>query len=530
MMFSWPDLLQLLRQHFVTASFGISVLLVVFYWSTVKQKDHGLRRPPGPRPWPIIGNLALIGPLPHQDFQKLAKQYGPIFRLLLGSKETIIVSSPRMAEEILKTHDIAFASRPKLSQSRIMEYNNQTLVAAPYGPAWRDAKKLFTLELLSNRRIQQFQAVRREEVLSALHSMIEECNSGKVLHLSPKLKHLLMNNITRMMMNKTFFGPNSTADSSEANMVVENIEELLALSGAFVIGDYIPVLQPFDLQGYRKRMRAVAQNNDKFFQEIVDDRRQRLNASTQRNHEHVMDFIDVLLTRPTGNGEKPLTDTEIKAILQTVVIAGTDTSSVTVEWAMAELLRHPAVLTRAQDELDAIVGRDRLVEEDDIPNLKYMHCIMREVMRLHPTAVMTLPHECIESREVAGYHIPVKSIVFVNLYAIGRDHEVWENPLEFYPERFLSTSIDVHGQDFELLPFGSGRRMCPGKNLGLVLVEYMLAMFLHTCDWALPPGVSPEDVDMAEGPGVVLVMKTPLQTIASPRLPVSIIFGEQKSP
>lgn len=197
---------------------------------------------------------------------------------------------------------------------------------------------------------------------------------------------------------------------------------------------------------------------------------------------------------------------------------------------MTELLRHPSILKKAQDELDAVAGRDRLVEEDDIPNLKYMHCIVREVMRLHPPGVMTLPHECIESREVSGYHIPAKAQLFVNMYAIGRDPEVWARPLEFDPERFLSTSIDVHGQDFELLPFGSGRRMCPGKNLGLVLVEYILAVFLHACNWALPPGINPQDVDVAEGPGVLLVRKNPLEAIASPRLPMSVIFPDRKGP
>lgn len=158
---SWPDLTFLsvsrpTQAFLVAAILGITVLLVILYWNAAKRKD-GHRKPPGPRPWPIIGNLAVIGPLPHQDFQKLAKQYGPIFRLLLGSKETIIVSSPKMAAEVLKTHDIAFASRPKLTQFKIMEYNSQTVIAAPYGPSWRDGRKLYTLELLTNRRIQQFQ-------------------------------------------------------------------------------------------------------------------------------------------------------------------------------------------------------------------------------------------------------------------------------------------------------------------------------------------------------------------------------------
>lgn len=150
---SWPNnAIQLL----VTATLAISVLLVVLYWGAANRKGRR-RMPPGPRPWPVIGNLALIGTIPHQDFQKLAKEYGPIYRLRLGSKETFVVSSPRIAEEVLKKNDIAFASRPQLSQFTILGHNRQTVITAPYGPFWRYARKVFSLELMTHQRIQQFQ-------------------------------------------------------------------------------------------------------------------------------------------------------------------------------------------------------------------------------------------------------------------------------------------------------------------------------------------------------------------------------------
>jgi cytochrome P450 len=213
-----------------------------------------------------------------------------------------------------------------------------------------------------------------------------------------------------------------------------------------------------------------------------------------------------------------------------MVIAGTDSTSNSLEWTMVELLRNPHFLKKAQDELDAVVGKDRLVKEEDVPNLKYLSYVVKEGMRLHPIGPMMLPHDSREAREIAGYYVPANTQAYVNIYAIGRDPDVWERPLEFNPERFFSTDIDFHGQDFELLSFGSGRRMCPGKNLAITLVSDILAVFLQACNWSLPPGVRGEDVDMSEVPAsAVYCMANPVKVIVSPRLPMNIIFPKEAS-
>lgn len=520
-----------LAQYLVTAT--ASILLLVFYRGGLRQKAQqkgGNRMPPGPQPWPIIGNLDLLSPLTHHDFQRIAKVYGPIFRLRLGWKETIVVSSPEIAEEILKTNDAAFSSRPKLSQFEIIFYNGQSVAAAPYGPYWRYARKVFTLELLTNKRIQQFQNFRKDEVLGGLQSIIDSCKDGNAVKLHPQIGQMTMNNITRMMMNKTYFGPNASATNlAEAREFKETMKDLIEMFLVFDLGDYIPFLKPFDLQGNRKRMRSVVKKNDQFIDKLIEERR-RLRSLRQKSsqEEEVQDLLDILLTRSTAVNEKPLTEEQIKGILLDVLLDGTDTTSISVEWAMTELLRHPTILKKAQDELDAVVGRDRLVEEADLHHLKYLKCIAKEALRLHCVGPIMLPHECIEACEVAGYHIPVKSQVFVNVYAIARDPGVWERALEFYPERFLSTNIDVHGNNFELLPFGSGRRGCPGKNLGLVLMEYILAAFVHACDWSLPAGVRCEDVDLGEAPGSAVCKAIPLEAVATPRLPLDVIFADRK--
>lgn len=192
---------------------------------------------------------------------------------------------------------------------------------------------------------------------------------------------------------------------------------------------------------------------------------------------------------------------------------------------MTELLRNPGTLKKAQDELDAFVGRDRLVEETDIPNLEYIRAVVMETFRMHPILPTLIPRYSMESCEVAGYHIPANVIVFVNTWAIGRDPALWECTLEFKPERFLKDKKDLilNGQRFEFLPFGSGRRVCPGRNLGILMVEYALATVLQAFNWVLPEGVEPQDLDVSEAPGLTTYKAVPLEAIASPRIPLHII-------
>ena len=209
--------------------------------------------------------------------------------------------------------------------------------------------------------------------------------------------------------------------------------------------------------------------------------------------------------------------------MQDLIVGGTDTSSVTIEWAMSELLRKPDVLTKATEELDRVIGHERLVKEEDITNLPYMQAIVRETMRLHPVTPLLAPRLSREDASVDGYDIPTGTLVFVNVWAIGRDPAVWgDAPDEFRPERFAGSSVDVKGQDFELLPFGSGRRMCPGIGLGLKMVQVILANLVHGFAWRLPDGMAKEELSMEEKFGLSMPRLIPLQAVAEPRLPAHL--------
>lgn len=204
--------------------------------------------------------------------------------------------------------------------------------------------------------------------------------------------------------------------------------------------------------------------------------------------------------------------------LQDMIHAGMDTTAISVEWAMAELIKNPRVLHKAQEELDRVIGNERAMTELDFSNLPYLRCVAKESLRLHPPTPLMLPHRANTNVKIGGYDIPKGSTVHVNVWAVARDPKVWKNPQEFRPERFLEEDVDIKGHDFRLLPFGAGRRICPGAQLGLDMVTSMIGQLLHRFNWAPPAGVNPESINLAERPGVVTFMNTPLEAVATPRL------------
>ena len=198
---------------------------------------------------------------------------------------------------------------------------------------------------------------------------------------------------------------------------------------------------------------------------------------------------------------------------------GSDTTFITLDWAMTELIINPEVLKKAQAEVQSVMRERRVVLESDLSQLHYMRAVIKETFRLHPPAPVLVPRESLEHVTIEGYDIPAKTRIFVNAWAIGRDPESWEDPETFKPERFLNSTIDFKGQDYELIPFGAGRRICPAMTFGTASVEIALAQLLHSFDWELPPGVTAKDLDMTEVFGITMHRKVGLEVLANPRLP-----------
>ncbi|KAE8657996.1 Kinase superfamily protein [Hibiscus syriacus] len=498
----------------------LAFLSIIFIGRRCKQ----LKFPPGPKPWPIIGNLNLIGSLSHQSLHKLSRRYGPLMHLKFGSYPVLVASSSDMAKEFLKTHDQIFASRPQLAAGKYLSYNYSDILWSPNGPHWRQSRKIFLNELFSSKRLESFLFIRVEEIrafVSRLHGL-----SGKPVVLKKHLLCLTLSVISRMGFGEKPFSV-SGDDRLGSNSVMslpefqELVDEFFLLAGVVNIGDWIPWLDFLDLQGYIKRMKALKKKLDRFLDHVFDEhKRKKKELSKDFVARDMVDLLFQLADDPDLNVK--LTYDHIRGLILDLITGGTDTSALTVEWAISELIKQPQLIGKATKELDRVIGRERWVEEKDIPQLPYLDAIMKETMRKHPIAPLLAPHLAMEDCKVAGYDIRKGTRVFVNTWSIGRDPFLWEQPEEFRPERFLGRNIDVKGRSFELLPFGAGRRMCPAYNLGLKMVQLSIANLLQAFNWKLPDDTKVEDLSMEEGSGISTPRKFPLVAVMEPRLPIHL--------
>lgn len=478
-------------------------------------RHHGPRLPPGPKPWPIIGNLPHLSTMPHQTMAALARTYGPLMHLRLGLVDVVVAASGSVAEQFLKVHDANFANRPPNSGAKHIAYNYQDLVFAPYGPRWRLLRKISSVHLFSAKALDDFRHVRQEEVAILIRALASAGDAA--VNLNQLLSVCTTNALGRVMLGKRVF---SDGDDSKAEDFKQMVVELMVLAGVFNIGDFIPMLDWLDLQGVVGKMKKLHARFDSFLNPILEEHKIHSRGASGK-HVDLLSTLISLKDDLAGEGEK-ISDTEIKALLLNMFVAGTDTSSSTVEWALAELIRHPKILVQAQQELDKVVGRERLVTESDLSQLTFFQAIIKETFRLHPSTPLSLPRMAAESCEINGYFIPKGSTLLVNVWAIARDPDVWSEPLEFRPERFLpggeKANVDVKGNDFEVIPFGAGRRICAGLSLGLRMVQLVTATLVHSFDWDLADGQLPEELNMEEGYGLTLQRAKPLKVHPRTRL------------
>ncbi|CAN6312679.1 unnamed protein product [Urochloa humidicola] len=510
------------------ASLVAVVLATVLFLVTILRRwkhYHPKRKynlPPSPRPWPVIGNLNLIGTLPHRSIHELSKRYGPLMSLRLGSFPVIVGSSVDAARLILKTHDLAFIDRPRMASGRYIGCNYSDLLWAPYGPYWRQARRLWKTGILSPKQLRLHEHVRHKEVRAMLRDIYEQVVAAPApaVVLMDHLFMATLNVISLMMLGKKYVVHGGSEGSEPAATPEEfkwMIDEFFVLSGALNVGDMIPWLRWLDPQ--IKRIKRLGKKFDQFLERVLEEHEER--RWREGDGFAAMDMVDLLLELVDDpNLEVPIKRDGVKGFTLDLILGGSDTSSVTIEWAMSEFLRNPDALTKATEELDRIIGRERLVTEQDIPNLPYMEAVVKEVMRLHPVTPLLAPRMSREDVSMGDYDVPAGTLVFVNVWAIGRDPAVWgDTANEFRPERFVGSSLDVKGQDFELLPFGSGRRMCPGIGLGLKVVQLGLANLVHGFAWRLPDGMAKEELSMEEKFGLSMPRMVPLQAVAEPRLP-----------
>ncbi|KAJ4824754.1 hypothetical protein Tsubulata_032404 [Turnera subulata] len=487
--------------------FAALVLFLHALYRKRKQYLHPL--PPGPIALPIIGHLHLIGPLIHQSFRDLSSIYGPLIHLKLGSVSCVVASTPELAKALLKTHELTFSYRKHSAALDRLTYHS-SFSFGPYGPYWKFIKKMSTFELLSNRMLSQFVPIRTKELHRFLQVLYSKSKVAERVNVTQELIRMSNNIISQMMLSIR-----SSGTDSQAEVVRTLVRQATQIYGEFNVSDFIWFCKNLDLQGFRKRIEDIHCRYDVLLEKIITDREQvRKESKSKGESKEVKDFLDVMLDlMEDEDAEFKLKRENVKALFLDLFTAGTDTTATTVEWALAELINHPQVLEKARKEIKGVVGSNsRLIQESDGPNLPYIQAIIKETLRLHPPVPM-LPRKSIQDCQIAGYTIPADSMLLVNIWSIGRDPRYWENPLEFRPERFLpcnqenkiGSSMDIRGQHFELLPFGTGRRSCPGISLAMLQVPITVAATIQCFDWK----IADDKLDMTERPGLIVLVICP---------------------
>ncbi|PHT92620.1 hypothetical protein T459_00502 [Capsicum annuum] len=513
--FPWPLQELNIEQKGVIFSYFLGILaLLWFVCFFISNSKKGLPPlPPGPKALPLIGNLHSLDPELHTCFASLSQTYGPICTLWLGRKVGIIITSPSLAREVLKDQDTIFANRDMPAAARESSYGGKDIVWTPYGPKWRMLRRVCVREMLSGSILDSFHALRRRELRQLINYFYNQ--SGSPVNVGEQMFLTVLNVITSMIWGDTVKVEERATLGAEFRHVVTEMTELLGMPN---LSDFYPGLAWFDLQGVTKKMKVLTKRFDKIFESIIDQRQNsdRIGGMGTGVGQESKDFLQVLLKlKDEADTKMPLTMSEIKAVLMDMVLGGTDTTTNTVEFAMAEIMNKPDVLRKLQEELETVVGKNNIVEESHIQQLPYLYAVMKEDLRLHPTLPLLVPHCPSETCTVGGYTVPKGSRVFINVWAIQRDHSIWKNPTEFHPERFLDNKWDYSGSNFNYLPFSSGRRICAGIAMAERMFMYLLASLVHSFDWKLPEG---EKLDLTEKFGIVMKKRTPLVAIPTPRL------------
>ncbi|VAH40160.1 unnamed protein product [Triticum turgidum subsp. durum] len=477
---------------------------------TGKRQQRESRLPPSPPALPIIGHLHLVGSLPHISLRALAARHSRdgLMLLRLGAVQTLIVSSPRAAEAVLRTHDHVFASRPRSMFPDIILYGPSDVAFAPYGEHWRQAKKILTNHVLSVKKVHSSRNAATEEVTLVMTKIKEVAAIGGVVDMSELLKSFTYDMACRIVLGKSF------RTEGWRKLLRELTDDTSRILGGFNLEEYFPTLARV---GVLKRVVCAKAERVRcrwayLLDKLIDE---RVSMDKSIFDKKDGDFIDILLS---AQHEYGLTRERVKALLTDVFFGSADTVANTLDFTLAELMRRPRLLEQLQAEVRSIVPRGQeAITETDMNKMTYLRAVFKESLRMYPVAPLLAPHLAMADCNIDGYMVPAGTHVLVNVWAIGRDSSSWQDAEEFIPERFIyeDSNVDVNfkGNDFKFLPFGSGRRMCPGINLGIANFELMLANLMYHFEWELPPRVERKDIDMTEVFGLTVRRKDKLLLI-----------------
>ncbi|MCL7029073.1 hypothetical protein MKW94_010416 [Papaver nudicaule] len=493
---------------------GVLIVFLVFFRSILFKS----RLPPGPQGFPLIGNVLDLGFKPHEKLSLLKLRYGPLIWLRLGSINTVVISSARAASEMFKHHDTSFCDRHVISTLMHDDsLHKGSIGLSDYGPYWKMIRRLCATELFCKRRLENGMAMRRLCVDQLIGWISDEAksNPGTAIEITRFAFAANFNLTGNLVLSKEDLAdPKSAVVNNFFNLTSE-IMEIIAKPN---ISDYFPFLSWLDLQGLRKKTIKLSKMLAAITNGFVEERLQMRMSNCYHPANNCPDFLDVLIQFEGNGKDEPakLSVKQIQTLMVEFFMAANEAISITVEWALSELLRNPEMMITLKSEITEVVGRGEKFVEEHIQQLPYLNAIIKETLRIHPPGAFTIPRKVRNDMEVMGYSIPKGTMVLVNIWGIGRDPDHWDDPNTFRPERFMGTEIDYRGRHFEYIPFGAGRRICPGLPLAQQMVQLMLGSLLQAFEWKLEEGLDPEKLDMSDKVRFSLRRAIPLKVVATP--------------
>ncbi|KAF9676582.1 hypothetical protein SADUNF_Sadunf08G0017200 [Salix dunnii] len=479
-----------------------------------KSKSKPLHLPPGPPGWPIVGNLFQVAQSGKPFFEyvdDLHSKYGSILTLKMGTRTLIIISDAKLAHEALIERGAWFASRPKENPTRnIFSCNKFSVNAAVYGSVWRSLRRNMVQNMLSSSRIKEFRGVRD----SAMDTLIDrlrteaEANSGAVWVIA-NVRFAVFCILLAMC-----FGIEMDDETIEKmDQVMKSV--LILLNPR--IDDLLPILSPL-FSKQRKRVQEVRKEQVNFMVSLIEKRRNAVRNPGSDKSAMSFSYLDTLFDLKVDGRKSGPSNEELVTLCSEFLNGGTDTTATAAEWGIAQLIANPQVQTKLYNEIKSTVG-DRKVDEKDVENMEYLHAVVKELLRKHPPTYFVLSHAVTEPTTLGGYDIPIDANVEFNSHGIGEDPKVWNHPEKFNPDRFISEGevADITGvKGVKMMPFGAGRRICPGLELGTVHLHLLIARMVQEFEWtAYPPD---SKVDFSWKFEFTVSMKNPLRALIKPRV------------
>ncbi|XP_015087518.1 geraniol 8-hydroxylase-like [Solanum pennellii] len=486
---------------------GIICVLLLLAWTSIRVPNNK-KLPPGPIPLPLIGNLHnIFGASPHKSMERLANKYGPILSLKLGRLPTVVISSSTVAKEAVKKHDSAFSSKTPKNAVEAHNHHKFSIVWLPIDSSRRRSlRTILNSCIVTANKLDANQDLRSTKISELIASCHRCSQTGDAVDFGIAASDIAIN-----VLSNTIFSADLVDLCAKSEKKFKNVIRSITFQiGKFNMVDYFPVLKWIDPQGINRSICADFAKMFRIFGDFIDERLEQ-----RKKNQKTKDVLDILLNmseEKDGNGEGNIAMATSTHILQDLFIAGTDSSSATLEWAMLELMKNPHAMKKAKAELTQVIGKKEAIKEADLVRLPYLHCILKETLRIHPP-VPLLSRKAEQEFELCGYFVPKGSQVIVNIWSIGRDPTIWEDPLVFKPERFWGSNVmDIRGQDdFKLIPFGVGRRMCPAISLAMRTVPIMLGSLLNSFDWVVEGN---DDLDAEEKSGLIVDKLRPLRLVS----------------